>query len=232
MPVLRGFPITIERDEVVRRQSLKDPKPAVLAVADWAVQRALELAEPQVAYAVYASEGVHADELWLEGGTRLRLGPHADLAAKARRMIVTVQTIGPHLEAEVRQLMAGADPLKGYMLDCAGVVAVGQAGARIRALIEEMAKKEGWGVSLSMYPGSPMGWPTRAQKDLIALVPAAEIGVELTSGYMLKPQKSSSTLVGIGPGYEETTVGSQCHWCAIQETCWRRKSRIKDAVPA
>jgi len=224
MPVLRDFPIRIDRDEILRRQSLKDPKPAVLAVADWAIERAMELAEPQVAYAVYKSEGVQGEELLLEDGIRLRLGVHADLAAAAEQVFVEVHTIGPRLEAEARRLMAGEDPLKGYILDCAGVVAVGQAGARIRAIIEDEARKKGWGVSPSLYPGSPMGWPTRGQKELIPLTPAAEIGVSLTSGGMLAPQKSSSTLVGIGAGYDESTVGALCHWCAIQDTCWRRKT--------
>jgi len=232
MPVLRDFPITIARDDILRRQSLKDPRPSIVAMADWAIERALELVEPQVAYAVYQSEGVQGEELCLEGGIRLRLGPRANLAAAAREVFVTVQTIGPRLEAEVRQLMNGPEALKGYMLDCAGVVAVGQTGARIRALIEETARQKGWGVSLSMYPGSPMGWPTRGQRELTALAPIAEIGVTLTSSYMLVPQKSSSTLVGIGPGYDESQVGAQCHWCAIQETCWRRRSRIRDAEPA
>ncbi len=232
MPVLRDFPIKISREEVLRRQSLRDPKPAVVEIADWAIERALELAEPQVAYSVFKSEGVQGEELLLDGGIRLRLGARADLTAGAEMIFAEVHTIGPRLDAEVRRLMAGVDPLRGYMLDCAGVVAVGQAGARIRKLIEDTATEKGWGVSLSVYPGSPMGWPTRGQKDLLPLIPAQEIGVSLTSSCMLVPQKSSSTLVGIGAGYDDSTVGAQCHWCALQDSCWRRKSSPNDVDAA
>jgi hypothetical protein len=230
MPVLRGFPIKIEMEEVLRRQSLRDPKPAVVATAQWAIARALELAEPQVAYTVLKSEGVKGEELWLEGGGRLRMGPHADLAAEAQEVYLEVHTIGPKLEAEARALMAGDEPLRGYLLDCAGVVAVGQAGARIRSLIEETANAKGWGVSPSLYPGSPMGWPTRGQRDLLPLIPAPEVGVTLTSSYMLVPQKSSTTLVGIGPGYDNSEVGALCDWCGLRDSCWRRKTALGEAA--
>ena len=225
MPVLRDFAITIDRNEVLRRQSRGDPSPALLSAADWAIQRAQELVQPAVAYTVLESEGVEGEELVLENNVRLRLGPHADLAAPARRVIVSVATIGPRLEAEVHELMGGSDALKGYVLDCAGVVAVGQTAMQLRELIEDMARQEGWGVGPSLYPGSPMGWSVRGQKDLIQLAPAEEIGVRLTSSCMLIPHKSSSGLIGIGPGYTKTKVGSLCHWCSLKDSCWRRRER-------
>ena len=232
MPVERDFAITIDRDELLQRQKGAKVRPELLEAVDWAIARALQLVRPQVAYSIYKSEGVQGEELRLEGGVSLRLGPHADLAGKAQEVIVSVATIGPALEAEARQLMAGGEALKGYVLDCAGVVAVGQAAAHMRALIEEWAAQKGWGVSPSLYPGSPMGWPTRGQRELVALVPVAEIGVTLNTSCMLVPQKSSSSLVGMGPEYERAGVSHLCHWCALQESCWRRKSRVKEAQPA
>ena len=58
MPVLRDFKIKIERDEVLKQQTGRTPTRELLDNADWAVQRALELAEPAIAYATYRSEGV------------------------------------------------------------------------------------------------------------------------------------------------------------------------------
>lgn len=230
MPVLRGFSIHIDRAEVLRRQTKGEPTPALLATADWAMQRALALVEPALAYSILRSEGVQGEELVLEGGRRLRLGPHADLAAPATQVIAYVATIGPRLEEEVRALMAGPDLLKGYMLDCAGVVAVGQTAMHLRELAEEMAREKRWGVSPSLYPGSPMGWPLRGQRDLVALVPAEEIGVTLNPSCMLIPQKSCSGLIGMGPGYQDTQVGSLCHWCSLAESCWRRKARAPHSM--
>ena len=33
----------------------------------------------------------------------------------------------------------------------------------------------------------------------------------------------AGVLVGVGPGYESTRVGSVCKYCALQKTCWRRR---------
>jgi len=229
MPVLRDFKITIDRNEVLKRQTKGQPNDNLNSIADWAIERAQELIKPAVAYAVYDSEGVEDEELVLQGGIRLRLGPHADLAAGAKKVIASVATIGPNLEAEVRRLMAGPDVLKGYVLDCAGVVAVGQTAMQLREVIQKMAEAEGWGVSPALYPGSPMGWPLKGQRDLVALVPVDEIGVHLNPSYLLVPQKSSSSLVGIGPEYSEKTIGALCHWCALQDSCWRRRERVEAA---
>lgn len=226
MPVLRDFQISIPHEEVLKRQTKGDPPATLLEIADWAVARAQELVEPAIAYAVYESEGVDGQDLVLEGGRRLQLGPHADLAAGANRVIVSVSTIGPRVEEEVRRLMSGPDVLKGYVLDCAGVVAVGQTAMHLREIIQGMAEAEGWGVSPALYPGSPMGWPVKGQRDLVPLVPVQEIGVVLNPSCLLVPQKSSSSLVGIGPGYSEKTAGALCHWCGLQDSCWRRRERV------
>lgn len=227
MPIIRDTPITIDRNEILNRQMKGEPSPLIAEATDWAIARALELVEPASAYTVLDSAGVEGEELVLEGGARLKLGPHADLIAPAQRVIASVTTIGSRLEEEVRRLMAGPEMTKGYMLDCAGVVAVGQASMVIRELVEEMAREEGWGVGPSLYPGSPMGWNVRGQRDLLSLIPIDEIGVTLTSSYMLVPQKSGSGLIGTGPGYEQSQVGTLCHWCSLQSSCWRRRERVE-----
>ena len=72
-----------------------------------------------------------------------------------------------------------------------------------------------------------MGWNVRGQRDLLSLIPIDEIGVTLTSSYMLVPQKSGSGLIGTGPGYEQSQVGTLCHWCSLQSSCWRRRERVE-----
>lgn len=226
MPVVRDINVRIDPKEVLRRQARENPPPAVLEATQWAVARAYELIQPALAYNVLESKGVEGEELVLEGGIRLRLGKRADYAAPARRVLVAVTTIGPHLEKEVHELMSAGDSLKGYMLDCAGVVAVGQVQMHAREMAQQMADELGWGVGPGLYPGSPMGWPVQGQRDLIKLVPADEIGVTITSSAMLVPQKSSSVLIPLSPDYSEKTVGTLCHLCALKDSCWRRRERV------
>lgn len=153
----------------------------------------------------------------------LYLGPKADLLAPAERVLVSVGTIGPALEQRVRDLQAAGENLKAYLLDSAGVVALGAVGEAVRCLAEETAADLGWGVSPSLSPGSLVGWPLQGQRDLCALLPLDSIGVQLNGHSVLTPHKSASALIGLGPGFESTRVGSTCRYCALQKTCWRRR---------
>jgi hypothetical protein len=226
MPVLRDFGIRIPPGEVLKRQTKGDPSPDLIAAVDWAIERASELVKPAVAYTVLQSAGVEGKVLHLEGGKALLIGPHAELTQPAERVIISVATIGPHLETEVHELMSGSNWLKGYVLDCAGVVAVGQTASHLRdTVVQQLARAEGWGIGPSIYPGAPMGWTVKGQRELTALVPMNEIGVTLNSSCLLIPQKSSSALVGIGAGYDESSLKVMCQWCSLQETCWRSRAR-------
>jgi len=69
----------------------------------------------------------------------------------------------------------------------------------------------------------PVGWPLRGQRELCSLLPLDEIGVHLNKYYVLEPHKSFSSLIGLGPGYESGQVGSICKYCALRDTCWRRR---------
>ena len=89
--------------------------------------------------------------------------------------------------------------------------------------LEETAADMGWGVSPSLSPGSLVGWSLRGQRELCGLLPLESIGVELNTHCVLEPHKSTSGIIGLGPGYETNKVGSACKYCALQNTCWRRR---------
>ena len=145
------------------------------------------------------------------------------LLANAQRVVVSVITIGPELEQRVEELQSTGEVLQAYLLDSAGVVALGAVGEAVRCLVEETAAELGWGVSPYLSPGSLVGWRLQGQRMLCALLPVDAIGVRLNKHHVLEPHKSASGLVGIGPGYETATVGSVCKYCALKNTCWRRR---------
>jgi hypothetical protein len=136
---------------------------------------------------------------------------------------VGVITIGPHLEKRVHELQTSSESLQSYLLDSAGVVALGAAGETLRCLAEDAAAEEDWGVSPSLSPGSLVGWPLKGQRELCSLLDLDQIGVQLSSHNVLVPHKSASGLVGLGPGYQSNKVGSVCKYCALKDTCWRRR---------
>jgi hypothetical protein len=195
------------------------------------VQSAIDLGRTLVTPALVYSEleilALSADSVRLSlDGEReprvLRIGPHADLLASAAHLLVAVCTIGPALELRVQQLTGEGETLLAYWLDTVGVLTLGAVGETLRCIAQEKATERGWGVSAALSPGSLVGWPLQGQRELCALLPLASIGVRLNKHCVLEPHKSSSTVIGLGAGYESHQVGSVCHFCSLAETCWRR----------
>ncbi|HID64450.1 MAG TPA: hypothetical protein EYP49_17165 [Anaerolineae bacterium] len=221
MPVLKDIEIHISIDELLRAQGSAAQRPAVREAARWAAAEAQHLAEPAAVWDLLPVHGVDGERARV-GEAWLYLGPHADLLAPARQALVSVATIGPALEAEARCLIQEGSLLEGFMLDSAGVLALAAVGDSLSRLAEALAAQRGWGVSLTLAPGSLMGWPVHDQKALCSLLDLSAIGVTLNPSQVLMPYKSASRLVGLGPGYTAKQVESACRFCPQRETCWRR----------
>jgi len=151
----------------------------------------------------------------------LHLGPHADLMAAAELALVSVTTIGPELDAHARRLHQAGKTLPAYLLDCVGVITLGQAGQALRRMAEKRAARQGWGVGPSLGPGSLAGWDLKEQSVLCAGLDLDAIGVRLNASGVLVPHKSASGLIGLGPDYRSRLVGSVCRFCMLSKSCWR-----------
>jgi hypothetical protein len=154
------------------------------------------------------------------------VGPKADLLAPARRVMVAVCTIGPALESRVHELNAAGESMLAFMLDSVGVMALGVVGEALRELVEKQASDLGWGVSPALSPGSLVGWPLQGQREVCALLPLDAIGVHLSDLCVLEPHKSVSMVVGLGPEYSSSHVGSVCGYCCLADRCWRRREAV------
>ncbi|MFZ5918836.1 MAG: hypothetical protein ACOYZ7_18015 [Chloroflexota bacterium] len=228
MTVLRDIPFSLSPEYVVQEQQRRHSRPArpwMFQVAQEAIALSLELARPVVVYDEFGVQGLCDERLLLETNhtAELAIGARVHLLSPAHQVLVGVSTIGPALEERVRQLNAAGETLLAYMLDTVGVLALGAAGEAFRCLAEERAAALGWGVSPALSPGSLVGWSLAGQRELCALLPLDEIGVRLNAHYVLEPHKSTSVLIGLGPGYESTHVGSVCRFCSLADTCWRRR---------
>jgi hypothetical protein len=232
VPILNNIPISLTAEEVIAAQGRRQIRPELLRDAEEAIALGGTLWQPQAVYDWFDVPGVEGQQVRVRvpdqgnGEVILRVGPKADLLNSAERILTSVATIGPALEEHVSELNASGEILKAYLLDCAGVVALGAVGEAVRCLAEEAAADREWGVSPSLSPGSLVGWTLRGQQELCGLLPLDSIGVRLNSHSVLEPHKSASGLIGLGPGYETTEVGSVCRYCALQKTCWRRRKDI------
>ena len=231
MPILRDIPVALTAEQLIAARGQRPVRPELLRDAEQVIALGQSLWQPMALYDwfdVRAVDGELVRVVHNSGGGEavLRVGPKADLLTHARRVLVSVGTIGPALEQRVHDLQVGGEGLKSFLLDSAGVLALGAAGEAIRCLAEETAAELGWGVGPALAPGSLVGWPLQGQRALCALLPLEQIGVRLNSHCVLEPHKSSSTLIGLGPSYDSAHVGSVCKYCALQDTCWRRREEI------
>jgi hypothetical protein len=218
MTVLTGFEFSMEEDLFFDEQAGALKRPSMQEAARAALARARPLVEPSLVYdwfPVSEAERHHARV----GSVVFKLGRHADLLERAEEAFLALVTIGPHLEAESRKLQTGGKALDAYMLDAAGVFAVGLLLQKARRLAEEEAAHRGWGVSAELAPGQLSGWSIAEQLLVAQLLDLDAIGVQVTSTGILVPQKSASIMVGIGPEYESSEVRSPCEYCDVRDTC-------------
>jgi len=224
IPVLQDVTITLTAEELLAAQGRNEHQPGLVSAAKEAIALGRTLFAPAAIYDELEVRGVAGERVELAvDGAGLAVGPKADLLAPAKWLLVTVYTIGPALEARVSELYRAGEPLLSYMLDCVGVMALGMVGEGLRRLAEERAAGRGWGVSPALSPGGLVGWPLQGQRELCSLLPLADIGVRLNEYCVLEPHKSVSMVIGLGPGYESHEVASVCHYCALRDTCWRRR---------
>jgi hypothetical protein len=219
----------LQPEEVVASRGQRRINSALLKDAEEAIALGHTLWKPMAVYDWFDVRAIEGGEVHLstpgQAGFKatLRVGPKADLLDDARRVLVSVGTIGPELEQRVHELQEAGEGLKSYMLDSAGVVGLGAVGEALRCLAEETATREGWGVSAALSPGSLVGWELAGQRALCALLPLDSIGVRLNGYCVLEPHKSFSVVIGAGPGYSSRHVGSVCKFCALKDSCWRRR---------
>ena len=246
MPILQDVTITFTAEELLVAQGRNEGRPGLVASTEEAIALGQTLFAPVAIYDEFEVRGVAGERVELAvdaasshdvaaasltGSAGLTIGPKAHLLAPAKRLLAAVYTIGPALEARVAELYRAGEPLLSYMLDCAGVMALGMIGQRLRRLVEEQAAAAsshvrsggGWGVGPALSPGSLVGWPVQGQRELCALLPLADIGVQLNRYCVLEPYKSVSLVIGLGPGYGSHEVGSVCDYCALKDSCWRRR---------
>jgi hypothetical protein len=230
MPLRRDIPIEVTAEEVMTAVGRGRRDASWMgASARKAVERAIRLIDPVIIYEWVSVSGVDGDVVEIVAGScrrcvQLRLGPNAHLMSGAREAFVSINSIGGRLDDAVKALNAEGDALGGYLLDCVGVVALGKVGDAAARMAENRARSLGWGVGARLAPGSLVGWDTNRQAELCRLLPLADAGISLTDSGLLVPFKSATGMIGLGPGYEETRVGSVCGLCSLKDTCWRRKN--------
>lgn len=214
-------------DKLLLSQSFKDSRqirPEIIAEAEKALDIAMKLIEPTFLMDKFTIRKVDRDTILVQQ-TELQVGESSHLLNQATEAVVYLSTIGNKLEITVNKLSMEGDFELAYWLDCAGVLALNEIDNEVWAHVENLAAREGYGVGLSLSPGSLKGWDIKEQKQLCALLDPGTIGVTINDASLLVPHKSASSIIGIGPDYPSNKVSSACDYCISDGKCWMRKAR-------
>ena len=174
--------------------------------------RALSLLHPRGAYRVV--EGAEATAAGMPG--------------VGRETGVAVCTIGPDLEEASAACAAKGEVVDALLLDAVGSAAAEATADSLNLALCTVAADAGGYAAPRVSPGYG-SWDVSFQRKLLALLPAAELGITLTSGQMMIPRKSVSFAVS----FEERAPdghrpGSACERCGL-ERCRHRLVPVERA---
>jgi len=196
---------------------LRARRPQVVETAERALADGLTLLQPRAAVRLLDVEQLSHQRLGLTGGAALSgeaIGQHL---AGARQIAAVIYTSGGALERRIEQVMRDDAPY-AFALDGVGNAANDALSLQVYRHVSRLAEQHGWQTSIFLNPGM-IGWSVeQGQPQLFALVDAGQIGVTVNQHFAMHPRKSTSGVIGLGPGLTPAE-GPPCEFCALNETC-------------
>ena len=132
-------------------------------------------------------------------------------------VVCAVCTIGDALEAKVGALFAERRASLAVALDSVGNELLFALSRRVQDRMLADARRQGLSVAGELRAGDP-GLALQAQRTVLELAGAAEIGVDVTHTMMMRPTKSTSIVQGVGLALPAQTW-SRCDDCRSRARC-------------
>ena len=117
-------------------------------------------------------------------------------------LYLTAVTLGSALDQKVAELSASSDVTRAFLLNAYGAEAAEALMIELDQHIKNLAREQGFETTKRYSPGYG-DWDISAQKDLLGLIKAEQIGIQLTEQYLMIPEKSVSAIIGIRPKMEQ-----------------------------
>ncbi len=137
----------------------------------------------------------NGDLFMLEGLPPIKSAALSKLFEDSREGLIVLITLGAGADARVAELME-SDIAYGVTFNaCLGAYADTALDERLRGIAAEL-KSEGLALMPRVSPGYG-DLPLELQAHILALLNADRIGVRLTDGLMMQPEKSITAIIGI-----------------------------------
>jgi len=224
MPIMRNITLNLDKKQVLRRSGLcysSKLQLQVMSILQELLVMLGDLLAPAIVYELHLISFVSDDLVCLDNGIVFHGSSLSQFLVRAREIAVVVCTIGPTLEKKVNDYFTHNEPLRGLILDHIGTAALDSLAAKACEFINREASFQGYKSGAPFSPGQ-LDSPILDQWHLFELVPAEQIGVQLTSMGMMVPRKSISMVIGMGSKMTTRTRADICNRCSLKETCLYR----------
>jgi len=182
------------------------PDPKWQAAVNEAATRALVLAQPRARWVKVADEQV---------GDLFPNETAVEAIANVGPRWAFIATIGDALEREAKTLLADGSYLEGVLLDAAGSVTADTFCNHVETTCAA-------GVSSSRFSPGYCKWSLEAQRTLFSILHPEELGITLEPSMLMKPLKSVSGIVVLGPKETLRVAPQVCRECDAKG-CMRRR---------
>lgn len=161
----------------------------------------------------YAVEMIDGETIYLTDGTTIRSEMLSHLFSKAEEIVFAAITVLGYDELTEGE----ADNLKQLFYDGWGSAVAECGHTWLRSQIKTNLADAGVCVTFPWCPGQHEV-DIRLQRELFALLKPEDIGITLSPSFMMHPQKSVSSFIGIGHDVEMETLRA-CDFCRLREAC-------------
>lgn len=184
--------------------------------------------EPAVSYGLRPVVSQGAGFVEIPGAIRIRSQLLSHRLRRATHVAIGVCTLGARITAEIRKRFAAKQPAQAMIIDELGTLALYRLGEIFEKLMQGKAAQMGLQISGPLNPGED-GFDLGEQSTVLQIAGAADIGVSLTGGAMLSPEKSLTTMVGMGKRMLRWTRAETCTHCRARERCAFRQAATERA---
>ncbi|MBN2185905.1 MAG: hypothetical protein JW732_00405 [Dehalococcoidia bacterium] len=216
--------VEVDKRHVLRRIGYKDdcePSSRIANLISEYTQLARKLIKPSYSYVIKNVDMVRKRDVFIGDLVAFRSYVIARLLEQCQQVGAFLVTIGDELEKKTTCLADDGLILESYALDAIGSSAVEKMAEMVETEIREMVSAQGFCISQRFSPGY-CDWSIRQQKELFRMLDGDSVGVRLTTGYLMIPQKSVSGIVGIGPSCVDIESYNPCRTCKKRNCLGRR----------
>jgi hypothetical protein len=200
-----------------------EPNRRVLEILDDWVLEAGRRASPRAVYMVLPVTELRPRSLRLEtptGEAEFR-GAVGEFLGASECVAAFIATAGPNVERLASELMGQGESLAALVVSAVGAERAEAAEAEVIRQLREQSEKHGFAPTLPYSPGY-CGMALTQQRTLFGLFGDHDVGVTLTDSCLMRPLKSVSGLIGLGPAERVAAFGSPCDRCELYNCAMRR----------